>query len=312
MFNSERTLTYFFITKNSKHNLIRFVFLYLYYHQKIKSMDQLSIMPPQETEFFQPTQEEIKTIIGNKKIRRIFDTQLDEEDNKAIDLFYKEVGQPENLLWTRSQVLRFLQANNFKHQQTLQTMKQYEEYRKTLPIPFDEEVQKFLNSGIIYIQGRDRRYRPLIVLNAYLINFQQMSFEVQTKGLIYLLEFIVEKMMIPGKIENWVIIIDFNGQGIMSLHINALKQMMANLQNNFRSRLYKMFLLNTTMMFKVTWNLISPFLDEITKQKINFVKGDLTGLFQTVNQKQIEQKYGGLYPNRQLYWPPSIDNSTII
>ena len=37
-----------------------------------------------------------------------------------------------------------------------------------------------------------------------------MSFEVQTKGLIYLLEYIVEKMMIPGKIENWVIIIDFN------------------------------------------------------------------------------------------------------
>lgn len=32
-------------------------------------------------------------------------------------------------------------------------------------------------AGIIYIQGRDHSYRPIIVLNAYKVNFNEMSLE---------------------------------------------------------------------------------------------------------------------------------------
>ena len=62
-----------------------------------------------------------------------------------------------------------------------------------------------------------------MVLNAYLINFNTMSLDVQTRGLTYLLEAVVNKMLIPGRVENWVIIVDLNNTGITGLYPNAIK-----------------------------------------------------------------------------------------
>lgn len=62
------------------------------------------------------------------------------------------------------------------------------------------------------------------------------------------------------------------------MYFQALKQVMSYLQNNYRSRLYKIFIYNTTMMLNITWNAAKFFLEEITLQKINFVKGDVREL----------------------------------
>lgn len=48
---------------------------------------------------------------------------------------------------------------------------------------------------------------------------------------------------------------------------------MGYLQNNYRSRLYRLYILNSTMMLNVTWNMARMFLEEVTQQKIVFVKG---------------------------------------
>ncbi|CAD8176178.1 unnamed protein product [Paramecium octaurelia] len=271
-------------------------------------MDQSysSIKPNQEILTYEPTADEKKTKIGKYTIRRLFEGELDEQDNAAINKFLEEAGPFQNPIWTRPQILRFLQANNFKKDQTIQTMQQYEEWVKTLPISFDQQVEQFLKAGIIYIQGRDHSYRPIIVLNAYKVNFNEMSLEQYLKGLTYFLQVVVNDMMVPGRVENWVILIDLDYKGMIGLQINALKQVMSYLQNNYRSRLYRMFIFNTTMMLNVTWNMAKLFLEEITQQKIIFVKGDVKQLFQSVNQEQIEQRFGGTQTNRVEFWPPSI------
>lgn len=34
-------------------------------------------------------------------------------------------------------------------------------------------------------------------------------------------------------------------------------------------------------------------------------------MFQHINKKQIELKYGGTQPEKTIFWPPSLDNSNI-
>lgn len=83
-------------------------------------MDQyLSIKPTQEILSYEPTPDEKKTKIGKYIIRRLFEGDLDQDDNAAIDKFLAEAGPFQNPIQTRPQILRFLQANNFKKDQTL-------------------------------------------------------------------------------------------------------------------------------------------------------------------------------------------------
>ena len=50
---------------------------------------------------------------------------------------------------------------------------------------------------------------------------------------------------------------------------------MGYLQNNYRSRLYKMFVVRSTMMTNLTWNIVKPFLEENTQEKIQFLKNEV-------------------------------------
>ena len=46
---------------------------------------------------------------------------------------------------------------------------------KFLPAKFTQNVNDFLNSGIVYVHGRDSKFRPTIILNAYKINMQEVN-----------------------------------------------------------------------------------------------------------------------------------------
>lgn len=59
-------------------------------------------------------------------------------------------------------------------------------------------------------------------MNAYLINFNTMPLEQYLKGITYFLEIVVNEMLVPGRIENWVILIDLDYKGIMGLAINVI------------------------------------------------------------------------------------------
>lgn len=61
------------------------------------------------------------------------------------------------------------------------------------------------------------------MLNAYRININEKSLDWYLKGLTFILEVVVNEMMVPGRIENWVIVMDLNYTGIVGLPINALK-----------------------------------------------------------------------------------------
>ena len=96
--------------------------------------------------------------------------------------------------------------------------------------------KKKKNNGILYVHGRDSRFRPIIMLqgfrldikkvdffsrNAQLIFYKKVNIEEIMEAMIYFLVYIIENLMLPGQIENWNYIIDFGHMGVSDLPIQV-------------------------------------------------------------------------------------------
>lgn len=92
--------------------------------------------------------------------------------------------------------------------------------QKLLPIKFNDKINDLLHSGIIYIHGRDSFFRPIIILSPYKINIKN-DIDILLEGITFLLEFVLNFIMLPGQIENWIIIVDLNKMGLFNLPLNV-------------------------------------------------------------------------------------------
>lgn len=125
--------------------------------------------------------------------------------------------------------------------------------------------------------------------------------------LIFLLDYVVDHMLLPGQIENWVVLIDLGKKGLGNLSVNSLKQVLTILQVNYRCRLGMNYIVNPPKSIWMLWSCIKPFLDDVTIEKIKIANSSNSSeLLSTANPYMIEEKYGGRAPNILNYWPPNI------
>ena len=117
-------------------------------------------------------------------------------------------------------------------------------------------------------------------------------------------------MMLPGKIENWVVISDFEKNGFGNLGLGSIKQIMNVLTDNFRCRLGVNYIVNPAKSVFYIWSCVKLFLDEVTIDKVKLLNSSIpTELFTHINPYQVEEKYGGKAPNLVQYWPPHVPNA---
>lgn len=50
---------------------------------------------------------------------------------------------------------------------------------------------------------------------------KKLDIEVFLNMITYFLEYVVDKMLLPGQVENWVVIADLGGQGITELPLTV-------------------------------------------------------------------------------------------
>lgn len=210
--------------------------------------------------------------------------------------------------WRDYHSLRFLQATGYNLSKTIDMITNHLEWRKiNLPPRITENAMKILNSGFIYIHGRDSKFRPIMVIvaNIYDKYKKTFSFSDWEIAVIYFMEYAINNLLLPGQIENWNIICDLNGISITSIP-EDLRKILSILQNNYRCRLYVMFIVNIGGFVSFAWGLIKKFMDPSTQRKIRLLKGDaLKDLFQFINRKQIEKKFGGLAEDvKEFFFPP--------
>ncbi len=77
------------------------------------------------------------------------------------------------------------------------------------------------------------------------------------------------------------------------------------MQNNYRARLYKGYIVNAPWTFSAVWIAVKNFIEESTASKISVVSGSTDPKMKThINLEQLEQKYGGEADNVTDFWPP--------
>jgi len=162
-----------------------------------------------------------------------------------------------------------------------------------------------LNIGFIYSHGRDNRFRPIIVIKVrdFKKNYEKFPYEDWLASIIYLLEYILERQCIKGQIENWNLLVDCEDASVFSLP-TEFKRLLEVLQNNYKCRLYTLFIMNIPFILRAIWLLVKNVLDPVVQRKIKMVEPGSRELFEFINKSQIEKKFGGTAENMEEYYFP--------
>ena len=94
-----------------------------------------------------------------------------------------------------------------------------------MPRVMNDEVYQLIRKGFIYIAGRDRFYRPIIVFNASMYNTLLPDPEDVTSAHLFIFSYVEKYMFCKGHIENVHTIMDLGGQGFTNLPVTAMKPM---------------------------------------------------------------------------------------
>ncbi|ORM40628.1 CRAL-TRIO domain-containing protein C3H8.02 [Babesia sp. Xinjiang] len=229
-------------------------------------------------------------------IQKLEGPQLD--TNLALESFKRRFGG--TAFADDGYLLRCLIGNNYRYQAALDDMKENLQWRKsTLPIR-RHEVEGVLSRGIIYVHGRDRCMRPVVVLQ--LSNVGKCSHELVLRCIFFMLELTIRKLMIPGRIEQWRVIVDMNGTNLLGMQVTLIKQIARALTVNYRGRLSQMFLINAPYIISGLWGLVKNVLPEVTQEKIQISSGKNTKkLLENMDASQLEKKFGGTAANVSVY-----------
>ena len=70
--------------------------------------------------------------------------------------------------------------------------------------------------------GRDFKYRPIVVLNVRRIIDSNFSIEVINAATAFFCDFVCKKLLIPGTVENWIMLIDLMDVSMTSLPVKKV------------------------------------------------------------------------------------------
>ena len=276
-------------------------------------------LPPIEAYYYFPKGDEV--IIHNykkpeKALRRIFlgVPYLDIE-KKWINEFKSEIAShPETILpeyWCDAINLRFIYATECNIKKSYERMvKNLQWHKKMFPmyITPGDKTYKLLNLGFLYVYGRDHQFRPILICQPHVIQKNEKDYTADEviRASAFLFQYIVNNMLIPGQIENWIMILNFEGTSPLSLP-DTVKQLIKTLSENFLARLYKCFVFGMSFLINFLYKIICNFLEEVTIQKITVLeKKNINKLFEIIRADNIEKKFGGNAPDAIIGLPNSL------
>ncbi|CAD8156730.1 unnamed protein product [Paramecium pentaurelia] len=254
-------------------------------------------------EFYLYFPEEHEILIKFKKyeIRKFFDGQIQFTQSEMHSI--QQFKQKYQVQKEDSFILRMLYATKFKFEKCFDAIKNFDEWRQSIDSKVNPMSQELLKQGVIYMHGRDNRFRPILVVNARKVaGIKEIDLLLQSMTVF--LDYILSNCMLPGQIENWIVIMDLGGLGIMGLPKQDLYRIMNYLSSNYRSRMHKCYVINCNKALSITWAMIKTFLEDITVYKILFESCPIS-LLQYANPSQLEKKYGGIANDKsENFWPP--------
>ena len=121
----------------------------------------------------------------------------------------------------------------------------------------------------MYLQGRDRHYRPCVAINVVIAQNAALSDPQMVLTTISLFwEYIIHHMLLPGRIENICMIMNHENMSVTQFSTKFMKQMQAHTGANYKGRARTVFLLNAPSTFVYVWNTIKYFFDQNQERKV--------------------------------------------
>eukprot|EP01017_Pseudomicrothorax_dubius_P028729 TRINITY_DN3433_c0_g1_i8.p1 TRINITY_DN3433_c0_g1~~TRINITY_DN3433_c0_g1_i8.p1 ORF type:complete len:506 (-),score=78.73 TRINITY_DN3433_c0_g1_i8:172-1689(-) len=232
---------------------------------------------------------------------------FEEEKLAEFEESLRRDGLPLPNWWRREETLRWLHGCNFKIDKAVISVRTHLKYLEDAPKDLNPGAWALLQKGIIYQFGRDRRFRPVLVVDCAKIVHEGVSVEDSIKGLIYLLQLIRETMFLPGYVEQWVFILEAQNLTLFNLPLSHIRAVIEICKLNYPSFLSKMFILNMPFLLNATWNMIKGLLDPETVVKIDLLKeSQLDQIQKKIAPEMLEKRFGGQHQNMETYWPPQI------
>ena len=89
-----------------------------------------------------------------------------------------------------------------------------------------------------------------------------------------------------------------------------MKELITMMQNNYRARLFKLFVVRASSVINFLWNIVKHFLEEFTTAKINLCTNNFEVLYETIPNSKIETTFGGQIPeiSEEDSFPPKYMN----
>ena len=199
--------------------------------------------------------------------------------------------------WFESNTMRLLQASEYDIKKSYTAIKENIQWLNTIPKTVNDKIIYLLNSGFMYVFGRDSHFRPIIVVSIKLIKVvlsQNYTFEDINETIIYLMNYIIKYLLIPGQIENWIVLVDFDDVGISD--IGEFKKILSTLSKQ-RGRVFKNYFVNISGLIKFSVKAAVKMFSSVAKKLVILGSNELQKIQEIISPENIEQKYGGLAPN---------------
>ena len=287
-------------------------------------------IPPKEAYYFFPKGKDVLEEHNKKpekNLRRIFiNVPFLEIENKWLDK-YKEIiaKHPENKLpdyWNDGLNLAYIYATECKLEQSYKRMIEYFKWYKSffpLNIQPGDKVVQVLNSGFLYAFGRDHQFRPLLICQPYILQkcLKLYSDDDIYNASIFICQYMVNYMMIPGQIENWIMIVNMDGTSILSIP-ESVKKLMKGLSDYFIARLFRCYILGLNAFLRIIYKIICNFVEKSTVEKVIVLddKNDKRK-DKDINPENIEERFGGkatdlIYDVENALFPPRMPSNNFL
>ena len=262
-------------------------------------------IPTEEMYRFIPPEDEVINIDKSdpsKNYRFIFNgqpkTQFEKEKLSEFSAYECKKGKlnyPEN--WLESDTMRLLQASEYDIKKTYTTINENIQWLNSIPKTINDKIVTLLNSGFMYVYGRDHHFRPIIIVSVKMVKkviSQKYNFDEINESIVYLMNYIIKYILIPGQIENWIVFVDFQDVGISD--IGEFKKILSTLSKQ-RGRVFKNYFVNIGGFIKMSVNAVVKMFSSVARKLVILGHDELKKVQEIISSENLEKKYGGLAPD---------------
>lgn len=172
---------------------------------------------------------------------------------------------------------RWLRAESYNLKKAEARLRAHAQWRASY-VPhghiLQEEIARELATNKAFCQGYDKSGRPLVLCLVRLHNRNTRDLEESKRFVCYGLDAAIRSNDLQknpdGKI---VCIFDLRDLGMDCLDSGVLRAIFDLLGGHYPERLGKLWMYNAPGIFWALWKVVSPFVDSVTKAKIEFVDG---------------------------------------